>query len=61
LFRVGAKFKPIDYLILIDQMNGLFQSFSILFAIVALNVSAPLSDIFGETFCQWIDLPGLKQ
>ena len=60
LFRSGAKFKPIDYLILLDQLNGLFQSFSILFSIIALNVSDPLSNIFGETFCKWIDLPGLN-
>ena len=60
LFRTGTKFKPIDYLILLDQLNGLFQSFSILFSIVALNVSGPLSDIFGDNFCKWIDLPGLN-
>ena len=52
-----TKFGPIDYLIWMDQLNGLCLAFVIVSRLVAINSSAPLGQILGDNFCYWIDLP----
>ena len=52
---------PVNYLIWIDQLNGILLGIVILVKILAINSPVPLSLIFGESFCEWIvDLPGLS-
>jgi hypothetical protein len=51
---------PVNYLIWIDQLNGILLGVVILVKILAINAPVPLSHIFGERFCEWIDLPGKK-
>ena len=53
-----TKMGPINYLIWIDQANGLFLGVSISYKLIAINCPFPLREMFGETFCEWIDLPG---
>ena len=49
---------PVNYLIWIDQLNGILLAIVIVVKILAINSPVPLSLIFGERFCEWIDLPG---
>ena len=49
---------PVNYLIWIDQLNGILLGIVILVKILAINSPVPLSLIFGESFCEWVDLPG---
>jgi len=50
--------KPMNILILIDQINGLLLGFGIIFKIIAILSPVPLSNLFGNSFCQLTALPG---
>jgi hypothetical protein len=39
------------------QINGLFHALVIFIRVLFINIPVPLSTIFGQTFCQWIDMP----
>ena len=49
---------PVNYLIWVDQVNGFLLGVVIVLKIVLTVSPIPLSLIFNETFCEWIDLPG---
>lgn len=49
---------PVNYLIWVDQVNGFLLGLVIIIKIVLILSPVPLSSIFNETFCEWIDLPG---
>jgi hypothetical protein len=53
-----AKIGPINHLIWIDQINGMFLTLNILSKLFAIAIPVPLENIFGKTFCEWYDLPG---
>ncbi len=46
-----ANLGPINYLIWFDQINGTFLAPSIIVRILSLLVPIPVSDIFGQHFC----------
>jgi hypothetical protein len=53
-----TKIGPINFLIWIDQINGLLLGVTIMLRLIMINNPYPLSETFGKTFCEWIDLPG---
>ena len=56
LIKVGL----INYLIWIDQLNGFFSFVSISAKIVAFIFPFSIEQLFGSTFCLWIDFSGEK-
>ena len=58
LRAASTKMGPINYLIWIDQINGIFLGFNILAKIFSIAAPVPLAEILGSNFCEWIDLPG---
>lgn len=53
-----SKLGPINVLIWMDQINGLFLAIGTALRMMAINSPVPLSEIFGNQFCKWIGLPG---
>jgi hypothetical protein len=49
---------PINLLIWVDQVNGLFLALNILGRIVGFVLPFPLSVFTGDRFCKWSPLPG---
>ena len=49
---------PINYLIWLDQLNGLLLGVTIVYKLIALNCPVPMVTIFGSTFCDLVSLPG---
>ena len=49
--------KPINLLILTDQLNSLLLGFGISVRIVSMLSPVPMSRAFGTGFCTWISLP----
>jgi hypothetical protein len=49
---------PINLLIWVDQVNGLFLALNIIGRIIAFVLPFPLSVLTGDTFCKWSPLPG---
>lgn len=60
LLAPDTKMGPINYLIWLDQINGLFLGLVILFRIITINISRPLRLILSPTMCEWSDLPGVN-
>ncbi len=54
-----SKMGPIDSLIWMDQMTGVFLAVGIILRMCAINSPVPLSQIFGTNFCKWIGLPSI--
>ena len=50
--------KPINQLIILDQLNGILLSAGLLMRIIALLYPYPLSSVLGHDFCTWTSLPG---
>ena len=55
-----TKIGPINYLIWIDQLNGIFLGVSMAIKIILIIIPVPLNEVVGNSFCNWIDLPGDK-
>ena len=53
-----TKMGPINYLIWLDQVNGVFLGITLFYKAIVINLPFPLSDIIGATLCEWIDLFG---
>ena len=53
-----SKLGPINVLIWMDQINGIFLAIGTALRMMAVNSPVPLSNIFGNEFCKWIGLPG---
>jgi hypothetical protein len=53
-----SKLGPINVLIWVDQVNGIFLAMGIALRMMAINLPFPLSHVFGNDFCKWIGLPG---
>ena len=53
-----TKLGAINYLIWLDQVNGLLLGTSMIIRAVLNLTPFPLTDIFGSAFCEWIDFPG---
>ena len=53
-----TKLGSINYLIWLDQVNGVFLAIAMTIKAVLNIIPSPLLDIFGAQFCEWIDLPG---
>ena len=49
--------KPINKLILLDQMNGLLLAFGVATRAIAIISPVALAQLFGSDFCRWISLP----
>ena len=49
---------PINLLIWIDQLNGLFLAINTIGRIIAFMLPFPMSQLTWETFCRWTPLPG---
>ena len=58
LLSPDTKLGPINSLIWMDQINGIFLAFAIALRMMAINSPIPLSQVFGDSFCEWIGLPG---
>jgi len=54
----GTKMGPINLLIWMDQLNGIFLALNIAGRIVAFLIPFPLSLLTGDKFCTWSPLPG---
>ena len=54
----STKMGPINYLIWVDQINGIFLGLNIVTKILAIAIPFPLAEVFGSTFCEWIDFLG---
>lgn len=54
----GTNKGPINTLIWIDQLNGLFLVVNTVGRIIALILPFPMSRLTGESFCGWSPLPG---
>jgi hypothetical protein len=54
-----AKLGPINYLIWVDQVNGVFLGVSIFLRVLMIASPVPLSSLLGEDFCTWADFLGL--
>lgn len=50
--------KPINQLIILDQLNGMLLSVGLLIRIIALLYPYPLESLLGPDFCFWASLPG---
>jgi hypothetical protein len=57
LLSPESKLGPINILIWMDQINGLFLAVGIILRMIAINSPVPLSTIFGDEFCKWIGTP----
>ena len=53
-----TKLGPINKLIWIDQVNGIFFGISTTFVIALLVLPFNLNDMFGHSLCDWLILPG---
>ena len=53
-----TKLGPINYLILMDQLNGILLATSIVIRIVFIISSTPLTSLFGKQFCKFSNLIG---
>jgi hypothetical protein len=53
-----SKLGPINYVILIDQVNSLFLGMSIIFQITANICPVPLSVLMGNEFCNFVHFIG---
>ena len=53
-----TKASAINVFIWIDQINGCLLGVSILGKCVMISSPVPLSEVLGQQFCQWVDLPG---
>ena len=53
-----SKLGPINVLIWMDQINGIFLAIGTALRMMVVNSPVPLSNIFGNEFCKWIGLPG---
>jgi hypothetical protein len=53
-----SKLGPINYMILVDQVNSLFLGISIIFQITANICSVPLSILLGNEFCNFVQFIG---
>ena len=53
-----TKMGAINYLIWLDQLNGILQGISILLKCIEISLPVPLSAFVGAEFCRWVDLPG---
>ena len=49
-----SKLGPINYMILVDQINGLFLGVNIIFQIVVIICPVPLSIVLGAEFCDFL-------
>jgi hypothetical protein len=49
---------PINALVWFDQLNGYCLGIVILFKIFAINYPEPLSQVVGDSFCEWMSLHG---
>ena len=58
LLEPEAKLRPINKLIWIDQLNGVFSALNILGRIVAFFLPFPLRDLAGDSLCRWCPFPG---
>jgi hypothetical protein len=52
-----TKLGPINYLIWLDQVNGLFLGVAISLRLIAMCTPTPLADIIGPVGCEWLGLP----
>ena len=52
--KIGA----INYLIWIDQLNGIFMGINILIKCIEISLPVPSSAFVGADVCRWVDLPG---
>lgn len=57
LLSPESKLGPINTLIWMDQINGLFLAGGIILRMLAINSPVPLSQLFGAEFCKWIGTP----
>ena len=48
----------INYLIWLDQVNGVFLGVALFNKAVINLLPVPLGEVFGPKFCDWFDLPG---
>ena len=58
LLEPSTKLGPINFLIWVDQINGIFLAVSALGDVAAFVSPFPLSKITGDKFCRWSPLPG---
>ena len=58
LVAPSTKIGPINLLIWVDQLNGIFLAFNIVGRIFAFVLPFPLTVLTGDDFCQWSPLPG---
>ena len=58
LRATSTKMGPINYLIWVDQINGISLGLNILGKILSIAIPFPLAEIFGSNFCEWTDMPG---
>ena len=50
--------RPINSLIWIYQINGIFLGIGLIFKIILILSPVPLGHMIGESFCDWLTLPG---
>jgi hypothetical protein len=48
---------PINVLLWLDQVNGLFFAAVLSLTIAALVLPFPIRDFFGDDFCVWVRVP----
>ena len=48
---------PINFLLWLDQINGLFFSAILSLTIAALVLPFPIRDFLGDEFCVWVRIP----
>ena len=53
-----TKMGPINNLIWIDQVNGIFLGIALFGKIIFILTPMPFSELLGSDFCDWSDLPG---
>jgi hypothetical protein len=54
-----TKLGPINYLIWVDEINGIFLGMNILFRIIFILSPEPVNILFGSQFCDFADFIGL--
>ena len=57
LTQPDTKQYPINFLLLLDQCNGMFFGLTLIFEISTLYLEYPLRDVLGDNFCKWIRFP----
>ena len=50
--------RPVSCLIWIDQISGSFLGIGLIFKIILILSPVPLGHLMGESFCDWLTLPG---